>query len=117
MAKVIDRNVNANDTAEISAGITLNISTSVKIADANEDRIYFSAECNAETASAWLKLQAATVDNNDGDSIWIMTFGTRFGMFSLPDDVEAVGTPYSGTNGIFHYIGSCGDTTCADVES
>ncbi len=64
MAKVIDRNVNANDTAEISAGITLNISTSVKIADANEDRIYFSAECNAETASAWLKLQAATVDDD-----------------------------------------------------
>lgn len=62
--KVIDRNVNSNDTAQVSDGITLNTSTSIKIANANEERVYFSAECNGETSSAWLKLQAASVDNN-----------------------------------------------------
>ncbi len=54
---------------------------------------------------------------NDGDSSWILTWSTRFGFWNLPSDIEAVGSPYSGVNGITHYIGTCGDITCADVES
>lgn len=56
-------------------------------------------------------------DNNNGDTSWVLTWGLRYGFYDLPANVEAVGSPYSGVNNIFHYIGSCGDETCADVES
>lgn len=56
-------------------------------------------------------------DSNDGDTSWVLTWGLRFGFFDLPADTENVGSPFSGVNNILHYIGACGDITCADVES
>ena len=55
--------------------------------------------------------------NNDGDTSWILTWTVPFGMWSLPSDVEAVGSPYRSVNYIFHYQFTCGAAACADVAS
>lgn len=54
---------------------------------------------------------------NDGLTKWVMTWSVNFDFFSLPADVEAVGSVYRSVNGIFHYRATCGTPTCADVNS
>lgn len=52
-----------------------------------------------------------------GDSKWYLTFTANFGYFSLPSDLEPVGSPYRSINGIFKYKATCGAPSCADPAS
>ncbi len=61
--KNIGRSRNVSDTAKLSPAIPLNSLTSTKIADANEDRIFFQVENNFSEKQVWIKLQAASVDD------------------------------------------------------
>lgn len=54
---------------------------------------------------------------NDGLTKWKLTWSVNFDFFSLPSDVEAVGSNWRSVNGIFHYKAICGTPTCADVNS
>jgi len=80
MAKRLERKSNTTDTAILSSGIILNTSTSVKIADANDDRIAFYLS-NDSFQDIWLKLQAASVDN---DQKGILIF--RRSVYEMPRD-------------------------------
>lgn len=64
MAFQHERTQNLNDTTIISSAIALNGSTSVKIADANPNRIYLYITNNGSSEEAWIKLQATSVDND-----------------------------------------------------
>lgn len=64
MVKKIRRNSNINDTATILSGVTLNDSTSITIANANSDRIFFYVDSNFPDKACRIKLQAASVDND-----------------------------------------------------
>ena len=64
MTAMIGRNVNSNDVAIISDSIELNTSTSVVIAQANPNRIYFHVNNDSSKEACWIKLQGASVDNN-----------------------------------------------------
>ena len=75
MTFVIGGNRNVNDTASIPAGITLNATTSVKIADANEDRMFFRVDNDSNMNDVWVKLQAASVDD-DQKGIFLQDFPT-----------------------------------------
>lgn len=55
--------------------------------------------------------------NNDGNTKFVLSWGVNFDFFSMPADDEAVGSAYRSVNGIFAYNGTCGDITCADVNS
>jgi len=58
------RRINTNDNCNgIPTGISLNASTSTKIADSNANRIFFAVS-NPSNKDIWLKLQIATVDND-----------------------------------------------------
>lgn len=63
MTAIIGRNRNTNDTAAVSAGVTLNSSTSTVIAAANPNRIAFHVNNDDSIQACWVKLQAASVDN------------------------------------------------------
>jgi len=65
MTFVIGRNTNRNDTASVPAGIILNATTSTVIAAANADRMFFHVDNNFSDKAVWIKLQAASVDNDD----------------------------------------------------
>ena len=65
MALEIGGNTNTNDTAVVADGITLNATTSTIIAAANTDRIFFHVDNNFSDKAVWIKLQAASVDNDD----------------------------------------------------
>lgn len=54
---------------------------------------------------------------NNGRTQWLMTWSVNFDFFSLPTDTEAVGSNWRDVNGILHYQATCGDPTCADVNS
>lgn len=71
MGKTIWRNINTTDSAT-SQAIALNSSTAVKIADANDHRIFFNVtiDWSSGDESIYIKLQAASVDNNK-TWIWI----------------------------------------------
>lgn len=83
MTKKIGRNQNTNDESGISSPITLNTTTSTVLAVANPDRIAFHVGNNDANAGAWIKLQAASVDNDmkgiflnravRGDNHWDMS--------------------------------------------
>jgi len=63
MAKTIGRNSNTTDSATLPGAFTVTASTSLKIADANTDRIFFCVNNNNASDGLWIKLQAASVDN------------------------------------------------------
>ncbi|MEE8207794.1 MAG: hypothetical protein V3T88_02375 [Nitrosomonadaceae bacterium] len=60
----IDRNKNTNDTATMSNAITLNGTTTITIATANPDRNYILIHNNSAATACWVKLQAASVDDD-----------------------------------------------------
>ena len=62
--KTIGRNVNESDIATVAAGVTLNAVTSTTIAVANGVRIFFEVDNNFSDKAVWIKLQAASVDND-----------------------------------------------------
>lgn len=80
MVKTIGRTINVNDIATLSQGITLNSSTSTKVADSNTDRINFTFS-NPGNNQVWLKFQAASVDD-DKKGIAIL----RGGFYEMPTD-------------------------------
>ena len=83
MAFKLGRNRNKNDTATVSAGITLNSTTSTVILAANPNRMSFDVNNNFSNQAAWVKMQAASTDNdkkgiflnkkNAGISSWSMS--------------------------------------------
>ena len=58
-----ERTRNTNDVAIVSVGVTLNTATSVIIAAANPNRVFFHVNSDFPDKACWIKLQAATVDN------------------------------------------------------
>lgn len=60
----IGRNININDTATVSSAISTNTSTSVVVAVANPDRIFFCVNHADASQDVFIKLQAASVDND-----------------------------------------------------
>lgn len=64
-----ERTRNTNDTATLSGAIALNNTTSATIAPANTNRMFFHFS-NPGNKDVWLKLQAASVDN-DKKGIWV----------------------------------------------
>lgn len=72
MSRVIGRNRNTCEEVEQIEDYSLNATTATKIADANPDRIFFNVNINgsAGDVSIFIKLQAASVDN-DKCGIWI----------------------------------------------
>lgn len=85
MAFKIERNINTNDTAAVNSGVTLNANTSVKIADANPDRIYLYITNDGATDAVWIKLQA-TGDDNDKKGIYLNKKGTSPNIWEMPTD-------------------------------
>lgn len=63
MANIIGRNVNCKDTATITS-VTLNATTSTTILAANDKRIAFHVNNDDSSVTVWIKLQAASVDND-----------------------------------------------------
>lgn len=61
---VIEPIHNITDVAALSSGIDLNDSTSVVVAVANPDRLFFRLDVNGDNQSVWLKLQSASIDND-----------------------------------------------------
>ncbi len=59
----IQRLRNTNATAIVSNAVSLNSSTSTKVADANSERIYFCFT-NSSNKDVWLKLQPAATDDD-----------------------------------------------------
>ncbi len=57
------RNTNANDKAEVTV-VTLNSTTSVVLAQANPNRVFFRADNNGNNNGVWLKLQPASLDDD-----------------------------------------------------
>lgn len=55
---------NHNSVASISSAIILNGTTSTKIANANSERMYFYVTNNSSVNGVWIKLQAASGDND-----------------------------------------------------
>lgn len=78
MTSVIGRNVNKNDTAFISGPIAVNSSTSTTIVGVNLKRIFLHISNDGDNQDSWIKLQAASVDNDKkgiflrGRSFWEM---------------------------------------------
>ena len=64
MTQIIGRNTNSNDTAILSDVIPLNTITSTVVAAPNPNRIFFSINNNNDLQGVWVKLQAASVDND-----------------------------------------------------
>ncbi len=64
MVARIESTRNTNEAATVSTGIALNATTSTVIAAANPNRIFFSANNNDSVQAAWLKLQAASADDD-----------------------------------------------------
>ena len=83
MVRIIQRFRNVDDTADLSDAITLNASTSVTIKVANTSRIYFRFD-NTSNKNVWLKLQAASVDDDkkgffvDKGGYWRMPVDTIY---------------------------------------
>ena len=63
MAELIQRTRDTNDVAIISSAIALNTSTSTILSGAFVRRIFFAVS-NSSNKDIWLKLQAASVDND-----------------------------------------------------
>jgi len=78
MSARIGRNRNMNDIAVSIAGVTINSSTSVLIAAANPNRIYFHVNNDSSPKDSWIKLQPSSTDNDkkgiflSGSSSWEM---------------------------------------------
>ena len=64
MTKRINKNRNTNDEATLSDAIVLSNTTSTKIANANPNRIFFYVTNNGAADAIWIKLQAASTDND-----------------------------------------------------
>lgn len=64
MAAIVGSNINSSDTAVLSSGIALNATTSTTILAAGDDREIRIILTNDGSKDAFIKLQAASVDND-----------------------------------------------------
>ena len=64
MTRRTERTRNTNDEATINDGVGLNATTSTTILAANADRVAVTINNNSSTKELWIKLQAASVDND-----------------------------------------------------
>lgn len=90
MAPKIGSNRNTNEIANVKSPIATNATTSVKIADANPNRLFFHVNNDSELERVWIKLQPAADDNdkkgimlskrNDGigTNSWEMPVGEKY---------------------------------------
>jgi len=82
------RNFNTNDVAAVTS-VDLNSTTATKIADVNADRLTFHVNSNDENNAVWIKLQAASVDN-DKKGIFlarnIAAAGPGRSLYDMPTD-------------------------------
>lgn len=85
MAQIIGRNRNTNDTATLSSAITLNATTSVLVAAANTSRTFIRIDGNSSNQGIWIKLQAASVDN-DKKGIFIQANTIGISFWEMPSD-------------------------------
>lgn len=82
----ITRTRNTNTAALIPIGIALNSTTSTTIVSENERRIFFHVNNDAENVRIWIKLQAASEDD-DKKGITIRRFTDRGDHFwEMPTD-------------------------------
>ena len=105
MAKNIGANINITDEATISGAIALNATTSTVIAAANPNRIFFYVTNNGSSDAVWIKLQAATTDN-DKKGIWIEKKEVAESFWQMPTDNIYTGeiSAIANTNGPNVYI-------------
>ena len=85
MPKMIGRNQNKNDEASVNEGVALDATTSVVIAAANPDRIAFHVNNNSAVSGAWVKLQAASIDN-DKKGIFLEKSVLGINQWDMPTD-------------------------------
>ncbi len=81
----IDRNRNTNDAAAVSTPIVLDAITSTTIAVANDERIFFQVNNDSANKEVWIKLQAASVDN-DKKGIFLNKKGVAPASWEMPTD-------------------------------
>ncbi len=60
----LGRNRNTSDQANVTDPIAINTGTSVILAAANPDRIFFHVNNDANDLAFWVKLQSASTDND-----------------------------------------------------
>lgn len=95
MTKVRQRTRNTNDAPILSDAITLNATTSTKIADANPDRTFFhvSMRPGLTIRNVFIKLQAASVDDDKKGIILYRDFSSNANAFiprweMPPDNID-----------------------------
>lgn len=82
--KIIGRSRNVNKNSTVSDPITMNSTTSTKIADANDARTFFRVDNCSSAHDVFIKLQAATVDDDEKgmcvlrDDYWEMPVDTIY---------------------------------------
>ena len=81
----VKRIVNTNDEAKIGSAITITSGVSVKIADANLNRIAFSVHTDGDNQAVWIKLQPASIDN-DKKGIWVEAKIGALNFWTMPSD-------------------------------
>ena len=86
MTARIERTRNTNATAILSDQITVGTTTSTKIADKNLKRVFFIVT-NNDTNAVWIKLQAASIDDEDKG---IYLYG-RGSSWQMPKDIYYTG--------------------------
>lgn len=100
----IGRNTNTNSTANVLAGIVLNATTSTTVLAANPNRIAFHINNDDATAGCWIKLQAASVDN-DKKGIFLGKKAEPDGRWDMsPDNIytgEVSAIAVSGTPSVY----------------
>jgi hypothetical protein len=80
MAKLIGRTINKTDVAIVSEEITLNTSTPIKIADANENRMFFEFCNHSAVSDVYLRLKPA------GDTSGMGTLVQKKEPWRMPPD-------------------------------
>ena len=105
MTHLTGRNVNTNDEASVPAGFVLDAVTSVKIADANPNRVFFRVDNNFNNVGVWVKLQAASVDDDmKGIALQPLNIRGRTSWEMSPDNIytgEICAIADSGTPTVF----------------
>ena len=81
----IGRNRNVNETAVLSGPITINSSTSTVVVVANTNRIFLHISNNDNAIGFWLKLQAASVDD-EMNGIFISSKVGSIPFWEMPAD-------------------------------
>ncbi len=89
----LQRHRNISPIATVSDAIELNSSTSIKIADANPNRIFFRVNIDGIMGndSVFIKLQSASVDDIK-KGMWIGRQGNVFKIgWTMPSDEKYIG--------------------------